>query len=92
MNSIKFEARIWVWPGDTPWHFVSLSPELSQGIRDKYPKNAMVKVTAKIDDVEWQTALFRNFRDKNYIMPIKKKVRKDADLMSGEVVWVEVVV
>lgn len=61
MKNFKFKAKLWVWPGDTPWHFVSLDQEISKEIRDK-----------------------------NYLLPIKKDVRKKANLQDEEVVEVVV--
>ena len=87
-NSFKFEAKLWVWPGDTPWHFVSMDQEISKLIREKYPKASMVKVEAEILNIKWSTSLFRNNRDKNYLLPIKKDIRKKANLQDGEVVEV----
>ena len=100
----KFKAKIWVWPGDMPWHFVSLDQEISKEIRDKYPRSSMVKVEATLtsslcDDVnvadfnrctetKWSTSLFRNNRDRNYLLPTRKDVRKKSGVQKGEVVEV----
>lgn len=89
-NNFKFKAKIWRWSGDMPWHFVSLDQEISKEIRDKYPKVSMVKVEAKILDVTWTTSLFRNNRDRIYLLPIKKEVRKKANLQDGEVVEIRI--
>ncbi len=83
-------ALIWVWPGDISWHFISLTPEMSKSLRGSFPKSAMIKVRASIDEVKWETSLFRNRRDSNYIMPIKKDIRKKASLQAGEIVDVEI--
>lgn len=109
-NNFKFKAKIWRWPGGTPWHFVSLDQEISKEIRDKYPKVSMIKVEAIIiaDDevitndvtidnksnkrveIKWTTSLFRNNRDKNYLLPIKKGVRKKSGIQDGEVIDIEI--
>ena len=84
-----------------PWHFVSLDQEISKEIRDKFPNASMVKVEATIMSslhdkmividvvvTTWTTSLFRNNRDKNYLLPIKKDIRKSAGLQDGDVVEV----
>ena len=98
-RDFKITARIWIWPGNTPWHFISLDPELSKIIREQYPKAATVKVKASLNadentntKTEWQTSLFRNKKDNNYIMPIKKPIRLRTGLQGGDVVEVGIVV
>lgn len=100
----KFKAKIWVWPGDMPWHFVSLDQEISKEIRDNYPRASMVKVEAIIItndekvtnkskkklETKWVTSLFRNNRDRNYLLPIKKDIRKKSSAQEGEVVEVNI--
>jgi hypothetical protein len=110
-KSITFKAKMWMWPGDMPWHFVNVDKEISEEIRKDYPISAMVKVEVKIlssesvnektkissnlinfekENIIWKTAFFRSSRDKIYIMPIKKDIRKKADILAGETIRFEV--
>jgi REP element-mobilizing transposase RayT len=84
----SFEARVWQWPGDMPWIFVSLSPEMSKPIRDAYPKASMIKLQARIGHTTWNTSFFRNKKDSNYILPIKKDIRKKETIYPGDIVEV----
>ncbi len=38
----------------------------------------------------WNTSLFRNKKDENYIMPIKKDIRKKLGLYAGEVLEINI--
>ncbi len=86
MKCIKTKAKLWVWPGDMPWNFVSLDQEISKSIRIEFPSSSMVKVEAEVNNIKWQTSLFRNNRDSIYMLPIKKDVRKKANLFEGEII------
>lgn len=89
---LKIKAKVWIWLGDTPWYFVSLDQEISSGIRSKYPKSSMVKVEVEVNKIKWNTSLFRNNRDKNYILPIKKDIRKKANIYEGEVIDLTIII
>lgn len=129
-KTFTLKAKMWIWPGDMAWHFVSLDKELSKSIRENYPKSAMVKIKASITSVDsekvfvekrskiltenkknkrnknqdkndkmeeseglvldWSTSLFRNKRDENYILPIKKDVRKKVGIYVGEVLEIKI--
>lgn len=48
------------------------------------------KKTKELEILSWNTALFRNKKDENYIMPIKKDVRKKLGIYAGEVLEIKV--
>jgi hypothetical protein len=107
-KTFTIKAKMWMWPGDMPWHFVSLDKELSKNIREAYPKSAIVKVKSSIESADeekvftvnkktkkeetlfWNTSLFRNKKDENYIMPIKKDIRKKLGIFAGEVLEIKI--
>lgn len=88
----KFTIKgvVWVWPGSTPWHFITLDKKISDEVRESFPKMSIVKIKAKVGEVEWQTAFFRESKTKSYIMPLKKKIRLAEDIWSGEEIEVHV--
>lgn len=108
MKIFTIKTKMWIWPGDMGWNFVSLDKELSKIIREIHPKSAMVKIKANIisadeekvfiqnkkskkeEILSWDTSLFRSKRDQNYIMPIKKDVRKKLGLCAGEILEIKI--
>ncbi len=90
MKNIALKTKIWQWPGDTPWHFVTISKADTQKLRAAFPRAAMVKVEAKIEGVEWLTSLFYSREGQAYIMPIKKGVRQKLGLFHSEEVEVNI--
>lgn len=88
--SFTIKATIWKWPGEMPWHFVNIDKEISKQIRDAFPSVSMVKISAQINDTFWNTSLFRNNRDNNYLLPIKKEIRKKESIQDAEIITVTI--
>lgn len=43
-----------------------------------------------IGDTSWESSMFRNNREHNYLIPIKQKFRKLEDLIAGDEVQIGV--
>ena len=48
----KLKAKVWKWPGDGPWHFVTLDKKMSEEIRNKYGKG-MIKIRTTVGKTTW---------------------------------------
>lgn len=83
MDPISINVKIWRWPGDIGWHFVSLPKEYYKIIRDKNPKG-MIHVKVTCDEYSWNTALFPHSKTKSFILPIKQSVRNKLNLWDGD--------
>ncbi len=88
MPTYTWKAKVWEYPGDAAWHFVSLpkkyTPELKvvgSGIGSQF---GSIKVTAKINDYSWQTSLFPDNASGAYVLPLKKEVRRMCALKAGK--------
>lgn len=90
MKTITFSKKIWKWPGDMGWHFITVPREQYEQIRKEYPRG-MVHITARIGKTSWNTALFPHIKSKSFILPIKKTVRKKESLYENEEVTVKIV-
>ena len=76
--------KVWIYQGDMAWHFISLDKGLSTSIRKNY--SGMVKVKVVIGITSWNTSLFWSKHEQSYIIPIKKKVRFDEGILSGDTI------
>lgn len=84
-------AKLWQWSGDmSSWHFMYVPKDISEMLRIHYPKSAMIKCTFTIGDTTWNSSMFRNNREKNYLIPVKKSVRKAEQLFPGEEITVKI--
>ena len=85
----SFNAKIWKWPGDGGWHFVTLDKKLSEQIRKQYTKG-FVPIVARCGKSEWVTSLFPHTPNKkvskqvDYLLCINKKILKQEGLFAGD--------
>lgn len=90
-KQFSITAKIWRWPGDTAaWHFIYVPREISETLRKNFPKSAMIKCMFTIGDTSWESSMFRNNREHNYLIPIKQKIRKLEDLIAGDEVTIKI--
>lgn len=89
MNSKKknysISARLWRWPGDGGWHFVTLDKKIFNEIRAVYPKG-LIRIEARIGSSVWQTSLLPHTSYGEYLIAIKKAVRNQEGLLEGDTV------
>jgi hypothetical protein len=91
-----FQEKIWVYNGKGSWHFVSLpldfSKEIRENLRSEEEGWGRLKVTSKIGQTEWKTAIWYDTKLKTYLLPIKKDIRKIEQLTEGSIqtinIWV----
>ncbi len=84
----RIEAKVWLYPGDTPWHFVTIPKKESMEIKDKFSHvkrgwgSLPVKVTT--GDTSWKTSIFPESKEGAYILPMKAEVRKKEQIKVGD--------
>ncbi len=89
------KAKIWKWPGDAGWHFVTLDKKFSMQIRSVYTRG-FVPIVAKCGKSEWATSLFPHTPNKkvskqvDYLLCINKKVLKNEGLFVGDEIKVNI--
>lgn len=88
-KSFIVKSKIWRWPGNGGWHFVTLDKKISTQIRDVYTRG-FVPIMAKCGKSEWATSLFPHMQNKKvnkdveYLLCINKKVLKQEGLFAGD--------
>ncbi len=72
----QFRAKVWQYE----WHFTALPVELSKEIREnlKFLEEGWgrLKITAKIGNTEWATAIWFDTKSDTYLLPLKTEIRK----------------
>lgn len=81
------KAKMWRWPGDGGWHFITLDKKLFSVIRNKYGKG-MIKIRATLGVTSWNTSLFPHTQSASYLLCINKKTRMSEDVYEGDVIKV----
>ena len=82
-KNFKIEAKLWRWPGEGGWHFVTLDKKLWEEIRKVY-KKGFVYVRARIGKTNWDTALFPHTQSGTYLRSVKKSVREKEGIWEGD--------
>ncbi len=84
---IKYQFDATIWQYSSPqggWFFVSLPVEISKEIRDslKWMEEGWgrLKTLAKINNTEWETAIWFDTKRQTYLLPLKAAVRKKENL------------
>lgn len=83
-NTYIFKSVIWIYEGDSPWHFVTINKTISKKIRSNLlirPKGfGSIPVSVKVGKTVWKTSIFPN-KNKTYLLPIKKDIRQIENLI-----------
>lgn len=94
MFSYQFKSKILVFVGPTDWYFVDLPKDISEEIKDVTELNdrgfGAVRVSVKLGESEWQTSIFPQAKKGQYMLPLKKTIRKENDLDYDDDVEVEI--
>jgi hypothetical protein len=86
-TSFTFTSTVWLWKGDSTWHFVSLPENIADEIADLMEGrlrgfgSVRVEVTSK--DTTWRTSIFPDRKSGTYILPLKKQVREQLKIAEG---------
>ncbi|MFM7223885.1 MAG: DUF1905 domain-containing protein [Actinomycetota bacterium] len=84
---LTFTAEVWLWPGESPWHFVSLPVEVAEDIRtragDLSPGFGTVPVEVRGPGVRWATSVFPDKESGTYLLPLKQQVRRQLGCVEG---------
>ena len=87
---IAFTGELFLYEGGK-WFFVSVPEELSDDLRERYEGRTAgfgsIPVEATLGPSTWTTSLFPA-RTGCYLLPVKKPVRRAADVDDGDVVEV----
>ncbi len=87
-----FTGKVWLYPGDTAWHFVRVDKEISAALKNKFGSRARgfgsLPVEVTVGKTTWQTSIFPDSQSGTYLLPLKAKVRHAEGVGDGDVVQV----
>ncbi len=91
---LTFRAEVWLWPGTSPWHLISLPEDLADLIaasstgRERRFGSVPVEVT--VGDLTWRTSVFPDKKLGTFLLPLKKQVRQHLGCAVGDTLEVEI--
>jgi len=89
-KKFNIKAKIWLYPGDTPWHFVSIDKKLTKEIKQNFGAQkrgfGSLPVEVTLGKTKWRTSIFPENRSDTYLLPLKAEVRKKEDVFDGDTI------
>lgn len=92
MHAVEFtcKAKLWVYAGQSAWHFVSVPKKESTRIKALFGGLqrgfGSFPVTVTIGKTTWRTSIFPDSKTGTYLLPVKFDVRKKEGLTVGRTV------
>ncbi len=90
----EFSAKMWQHASTGGWHFVSFPQSISKEIREnlKWQEEGWgrMKALAKIEQFEWETAIWFDTNMDTYLLPVKAEVRKKFNLEINKMIKIEI--
>jgi hypothetical protein len=84
----RFEAELWLYPGDGGWHFVTLPEDLADSISDRHDEDergfGSLPVEVTVGATTWRTSIFPDQASASYLLPVKRAVRTAERLVEGD--------
>ena len=91
---IEFEAKVWLYDGPDPWHFVTLPDEAAEALQEEVAPApggfGSVPVVVTIGSSTWSTSLFPDRKLGTLLLPVKAAIRRAEQLVAGDLVTVKV--
>lgn len=81
----SFEARVWKWPGDLGWFFVSVPKDIYKEIKEKKGKG-LIRTEVTVGETVWKTSLLPHTLSGTYLLALKASVRKKEEIFEGDTV------
>lgn len=95
--AFEFSSELFVWQGgQASWYFIRVPVGPSQELREQMEglTNGFgsIRVEVAVEESVWRTSLFPDSSSNTYLLPVKKQVRRAAEIEEGDVVDVSIVV
>jgi hypothetical protein len=91
-----FRAECWEWKARASWYFVSLPIDVTDEIDAHYGHRSAgfgsIRVEVTVGDCTWQTSVFPDTGRGTLVLPLKKDVRRRANIELGDLVDVQLAV
>jgi hypothetical protein len=86
-ETFQFKAKVWVYDGPAPWHFVTLPKRLSARIKREFGHQGRgfgsLRVSVRVGQSSWQTSIFPD-KQVGYVLPLKAAVRKKEGIKGAD--------
>jgi hypothetical protein len=91
--TFTFEGELFEEAVEAAWVFVSLPIDIADEIAEMVPRRrgfGSVRVAAQIGATKWNTSIFPSKALSSYVLPVKRAVRDQQQIQTGDVVNVTI--
>lgn len=96
MVEFGFDAKVWLYPGEAAWHFITVPIDLSKEIKLEFGGLARgwgsLPVNVQIGGSKWKTSIFSDSKSNTYILPIKSEIRKNEKIELGDALHINLTI
>ena len=89
-NQYPIKAKVWQYPGDAGWHFITVPKDISDDIKKLFGGRARgwgsLRVTITLGSSTWDTSIFPDKKEGAYLLPLKANIRKKEHVLMGDTV------
>ncbi len=86
----KVRSKIWLYPGMTGWHFLTISEKQSKEIKKTFEGKSRgwgsLPVEVTLGKTKWRTSIFPDKKSGTYLLPLKAAVRMKEGVAHGDTV------
>jgi len=91
--SYSFQSELFQTETEAAWVFVRLPVEAADEIADATTRRSgfgSIRVEVRVGSTEWQTSLFPSREFGTYLLPVKRSVREQEKISTGDTidVWI----
>lgn len=90
MPKHKVSAKVWLYPGDAAWHFVTIPKKLSATLSSKFQGKTRgwgsIPVNVALGKSKWKTSIFPDKKSGTFLLPLKAHVRKAEGIYAEDTV------
>ena len=88
MIELEFRGEVFQADDGDAWHWVELSPEVSELV-EQFSGGARggwrsIKVDAQVGSTRWSTSLFESTDGDSFLLPVKATVRRAESIDAGD--------
>ena len=87
-RTFALKAKVWLYPGEAAWHFLTLPRKESDVIKERFGSHkrgwGSLRVTVTIGKTSWKTSVFPDKKAGAYLLPLKAEVRKAEKIEAGD--------
>lgn len=86
------KGKVWKYDGPAAWHFVYIDKEIAQEVKKSFTGKKVgfgfIPVSATVGKTTWETAIFPNKKENNYLIALKGSIRRKECIYEGDSVTI----